>query len=182
MSDKTSIVDIIQQLHINLDSFKDNWIQNNKINPEHWPLEISNDNTGIVFEQFSTYDPSELIEPTIDLDVFINNIGFTSAYNIIKRRPPMAQCYHPASKSYYQMEAFCIDLDTLKIRLDELTKDKKIKVIFSYTDHDWPYAYQDDTIVILDSYLAIDEWIEKNTGNRESYSIKEVEWTNNDQD
>lgn len=63
MSDTTNIVDIINKIHADLDKFKDNWIQNNKVNPENWPLEISNDNIGIVFEQFSSYDSDEVIEP-----------------------------------------------------------------------------------------------------------------------
>lgn len=96
MSDTTNIVDIINKIHADLDKFKDNWIQNNKVNPGNWPLEISNDNIGIVFEQFSSYNPNEVLDPCIDLDQYIHSIGFAAAYNIIKRRPLMAQVYCPS--------------------------------------------------------------------------------------
>lgn len=176
MTDTTNIVDIINKIHADLDKFKDNWIQNNKVNPGNWPLEISNDNIGIVFEQFSSYDPNEVIDPCIDLDQYIHSIGFAAAYNIIKRRPPMAQVYCPSKNSYYRMEPFCISLDALKDRLDELTKDLEVVATFDFTDNDWPYAYQAPVIQRFNNPLEIDAWIEKNTGRRESYWLKELVW------
>lgn len=176
MSDTTNIVDIIAKLHADLDKFKDNWIQNNKVNPGNWPLEISNDNIGIVFEQFSSYDPNEVLDPCIDLDRYIHSIGFATAYNIIKRRPPMAQVYCPSKNSYYRMEAFSISLDALKDRLDELTKDLEVVATFDFIDKDWPYAYQEPVIQRFNNPLEIDAWVEKNTGRRESYILKELVW------
>lgn len=177
MMSTTNILDIIENIKSDLDKFKENWIENNKINPANWPLEIPNDNIGIVFEQFSMYDPNTKIEAIPDIDCFINSVGFTDAYNIIKHKPAFAECYNPSTRSYYRMEAFCINLDTLKNRLDELTKDLKLIVTFSYTDKDWPYAYQDDTIVTLNSPLEVDDWIANNTGRRESYSVKKLVWS-----
>lgn len=181
MMSTTSVLDIIENIKSDLDKFKDNWIENNKINPTNWPLEISNDNIGIVFEQFSMYDPNTKIEAIPDIDCFINSVGFTAAYNIIKNKHALAECYNPSTRSYYRMEAFCINLDILKNRLDELTKDKKVKATFSYTDKDWPYAYQPDVVVTLKSPLEVDSWIETNTGRRESYSLKKIEWVENNE-
>ena len=176
MTDTTNIVDIINKIHADLDKFKDNWIQNNKVNPGNWPLEISNDNIGIVFEQFSSYDPNEVLDPCIDLDQYIHSIGFATAYNIIKRRPPMAQVYCPSKNSYYRMEAFSISLEALKDRLDELTKDLEVVATFDFIDKDWPYAYQEPVIQRFNNPLEIDAWVEKNTGRRESYILKELVW------
>ncbi len=176
MSDTTNIVDIINKIHADLDKFKDNWLANNIVNPGNWPLEISNDNIGIVFEQFSSYDPDEVLDPCIDIDQYIQSIGFTAAYNIIKRRPPMAQVYNPANNSYYRMEAFCISLEELKDRLDELTKDLQVVASFDFIDKDWPYAYQELVVQYFNNPLEIDAWIEKNTGRRESYRLKELVW------
>ena len=80
-----------------------------------------------------------MLDPCIDLDQYIHSIGFATAYNIIKRRPPMAQVYCPSKNSYYRMEAFSISLEALKDRLDELTKDLEVVATFDFTDKDWPY-------------------------------------------
>ena len=74
------------------------------------------------------------------------------------------------------MEAFCISLDTLKDRLDELTKDLQVVASFDFIDKDWPYAYQELVVQYFNNPLEIDAWIEKNTGRRESYRLKELVW------
>lgn len=172
MTDTTNFVDIIAKIHDDLDKFKDTWIQNNKTYPLDWPMVIANDNIGIVFEQFSMYEPYE----EIDIDEFIKSIGFTETYNLIKckQRNPSAQYFRPSSKFYHSSNK--IDLALLKEHFDKLTDHLNVVVTFSYTDHDWPYAYQDDVIKTFDTPFEIDEWIKKNTVSRESYHAKILKW------
>ena len=74
------------------------------------------------------------------------------------------------------MEAFSISLESLKDRLDELTKDLEVVATFDFIGHDWPYAYQEPVIQRFNNPLEIDAWVEKNTGRRESYYLKELVW------
>ena len=74
------------------------------------------------------------------------------------------------------MEAFSISLESLKDRLDELTKDLEVVATFDFIDHDWHYAYQEPVIQRFNNPLEIDAWVEKNTGRRESYYLKELVW------
>lgn len=173
---KILVSNIIKELRDNLDTFEAMWEHNSLMDPIAWPAEIDASNAGVILEQFIEYNP-ELEQPlAIDIDNFINTIGYTNAYNIVKRRPPMAQCYSIAKKAYYHMEAYCINLDALKERLDELTKNMYVVVTFAYCDHDWPYATQKDIVKRFNQFEEIEEWQVANTGRRESLSIKETRW------
>jgi len=50
-----NIEEFCKQEAINLERFKSWWINQNKINQESFPLEISNDNCGLWDEQFKDF-------------------------------------------------------------------------------------------------------------------------------
>lgn len=176
MNDIANINDIFDQIHKDLDKFKENLIQNNRLNPDHWPLELPKNEINTIFEQFMMYNPNEPLNAVIDYLAFIQSIGFTRAYEIIKKCPNGLNYYKPSNGGYYRCEGFCILVDKLKEELDKLTAGTKIKATFDYTDMDYPYAYHDTTTVEFFAYSDIDDWINRNSHRRSYYTIQSIEW------
>lgn len=176
--DMVTVFDVIDKMHKDLDKFKEMWIRNNKTNPSQWPMELTESfNESSIFEQFMIFDPAlDSKMNQHDINIFIDTVGYERAYQIVKYCPEEINYYDPNIKGYVQMGGFCILVSELLETLNELTKNNRIKVTFSYTDKDWPYSYQEDTQVEFDDYFEIDKWIKENSVRRDVYSVKEVKW------
>lgn len=165
-----TVFDVIDKMHKDLDKFKEMWIRNNKTNPSQWPIELNES-----FEQFMIFDAA--LDYKMNQHVinnFIDTVGYERAYQVVQYCPEEIKYYDPNIKEYVQMGGFCVS--ELLETLNELTKNNRIKVTFSYTDKDWPYSYQEDTQVEFDNYFEIDKWIKENSVRRSVYSVKEIEW------